>query len=111
MAHENIGKIKRVSLRNVWKKEAKDFTPKICDRILAEIRRSRFLIADVTGHRQGVYFEAGYAMGLGLDVIWTCRSDDLGNSHFDTRQYNHIEWESGGELREKLRDRILATIQ
>ena len=50
-------------------------------------------------------------IGKGLDVIWTCRSDHLGDSHFDTRQYNHIEWESPGELRDKLRDRILATIQ
>ncbi|MBN2132463.1 MAG: hypothetical protein JW741_23375 [Sedimentisphaerales bacterium] len=49
--------------------DMKQFNDKICDRIISEIRRSRFLIADVTGHRQGVYFEAGYAMGLGLPVI------------------------------------------
>jgi nucleoside 2-deoxyribosyltransferase len=86
------------------------FNEKICDKILVEIRKSRFLIADVTGHRQGVYFEAGFAMGLGLPVIWTCHRDDLNNCHFDTRQYNHIEWTSPEDLRDKLRDRILATI-
>ena len=48
--------------------DMKQFNEKICDHIIAEIRRSRFLIADVTGHRAGVYFEAGYAMGLGLPV-------------------------------------------
>ena len=32
-------------------------------RIEMEIKRSRFLVADVTGGRQGVYYEAGYAMG------------------------------------------------
>lgn len=32
---------------------------KICDRIIAEIRKSSLLIADFTGHRGGVYFEAG----------------------------------------------------
>jgi len=90
--------------------DMKQFNDKICDRIITEIRRSRFLIADVTGHRQGVYFEAGYAMGLGLPVVWTCREDQIDECHFDTRQYNHITWETAKELREKLRDRILATI-
>ncbi len=83
---------------------------KICDRIVVEIRQSQFVVADVTLQRQGVYFEAGYAMGLGRPVIWTCRKDDLKNAHFDTRQYNHIEWETPEELRVKLTDRIRATI-
>jgi nucleoside 2-deoxyribosyltransferase len=90
--------------------DMKQFNEKICDHIIAEIRRSRFLIADVTGHRQGVYFEAGYAMGLGLPVIWTCRQDQVDDCHFDTRQYNHVTWETPDELREKLKDRILATV-
>jgi nucleoside 2-deoxyribosyltransferase len=83
---------------------------KICDRIVVEIRRSRFLVADVTGQRQGVYFEAGFATALGLPVIWCCRKDDLHNVHFDTRQYNHIVWEQPADLRQQLQDRILATI-
>jgi nucleoside 2-deoxyribosyltransferase len=92
--------------------DMKEFNDKICDHIIAEIRRSRFLIADVTGHRHAVYFEAGYARGLGLDVIWTCREDAMEETaqKFDTRQYNHITWKTPGELRERLRDRILATI-
>jgi hypothetical protein len=83
---------------------------KICDRIIAEIRRSRFVIADVTLQRQGVYFEAGFAMALGLPVIWCCRNDDLKNVHFDTRQYNHIVWEKPSDLKQQLLDRIEATI-
>ena len=90
--------------------DMKQSNENICDHIIAEIRRSRFLIADVTGHRQGVYFEAGYAMGLGLPVIWTCREEQVGECHFDTRQYNHVTWKDSDELREKLRDRIFATI-
>jgi hypothetical protein len=86
------------------------FNEKICDRIIAEIRRSRFLVADVTEHRQAVYFEAGFAMGLGLPVIFTCQKDHLDACNFDTRQYNHIVWESPDDLREKLRNRIEATI-
>lgn len=83
---------------------------KICDRIVAEIRRSRILVADVTMQRQGVYFEAGFAMALGLPVIWSCREDDFKNAHFDTRQYNHIVWKEPADLYKRLRDRILATM-
>ena len=83
---------------------------KIDDRIIAEIRRSGLLIADFTGSRGGVYFESGFAMGLGIPVIWTCRKDWIEKLHFDTRQYNHIEWESTIELKDKLVARIEATL-
>jgi hypothetical protein len=83
---------------------------KICDKIVADIRRAQFVVADVTGQRPGVYFEAGFAIALGRPVIWTCREDDLKNVHFDTRQYNHIVWSTPAELREKLADRIRATV-
>lgn len=83
---------------------------KICDRIIAEIRQSRFLVADFTGHRGGVYFEAGFALGLGIPVIWTCREEDADDSHFDTRQYNHVVWSDPDDLYHKLLRRIQATI-
>lgn len=90
--------------------DLKEHNQKICDAIIAEIRKSRFLIADFTGHRGGVYFEAGYALGLGIPVIWTCREDELEKTHFDTRQYNHIIWKDEKDLFEKLKRRIEATI-
>lgn len=83
---------------------------KIDAKIIAEIRNSRFIVADVTRQKPGVYYEAGFAFGLGIPVIWTVHHDDLKNVHFDTRQYNHIVWESEVELREKLAVFILATI-
>ena len=82
----------------------------IDDRIIAEIRESRFVVADVTEQRQGVYFEAGFALGLGLPVIWSCREDDIPRVHFDTRQQNHIVWTDPEDLREKLTNRIRAVI-
>lgn len=83
---------------------------KIDDRIVAEIRRSGLLVADFTGHRGGVYFEAGFAMGLGIPVIWTCKKSDIDDAHFDTRQYNHITWNDSAEIESKLIQRIAATI-
>ncbi|MBK9334940.1 MAG: hypothetical protein IPM96_21700 [Ignavibacteria bacterium] len=76
----------------------KEHNNKIDDEIIAEIRNSGFMVADFTGHRGGVYYEAGFAHGLGIPVIWTCRKSDFDNLHFDTRQYNHIEWESSGRI-------------
>jgi nucleoside 2-deoxyribosyltransferase len=81
---------------------------KICNRIIAEIRKSGLLVADFTGNRGGVYFEAGFAKGLGTPVIWTCHKEYEKKIHFDTRQYNHIFWENPRELKEKLVNRIEA---
>jgi nucleoside 2-deoxyribosyltransferase len=86
----------------------KEHSNKIDDEIIAEIRRSAFLVTDFTGHRQNVYFETGFAIGLGLQVIWTCRKDHIGELHFDIRQYNCIDWESETELAQRLQHRIEA---
>jgi nucleoside 2-deoxyribosyltransferase len=83
---------------------------KIDDVIIAQIRRSRFLVADFTGHRGEVYFEAGYALGLNLPVIWTCRKDEIHELYFDIRQHNCIDWENTEELARRLQSRIEAVI-
>ena len=94
--------------------DRKDHNNKIDDEIIAEIKRARFLVADFThgetGARGGVYYEAGLAHGLNIQVIFTCREDALDDVHFDTRQYNHITWKTPEELRERLMQRISATI-
>ena len=94
--------------------DRKDHINKIEDEIIAEIRQSRFLVADFThgdyGSRGGVYYEAGFAHGLNLPVIFTCHQDSMKTLHFDTAHYSHIVWTEPRELREKLRNRILAVI-
>ena len=86
----------------------KEHANKIDDEIVAEIRRSAFLVADFTEHRQNVYFETGFAIGLGLQVIWTCRKDHIEELHFDIRQYNCIDWETERDLAQRLQQRIEA---
>ena len=88
----------------------KEHNNKICDEIVAEIRRSTFLVADFTGQRPGVYFEAGFARGLGIPVISTVQKPEEKKLHFDTRQYNHIVYTDPDDLRKKLANRIRATI-
>ncbi len=84
---------------------------KICDEIIKEINKNQYVVADFTGNRGGVYYEAGFAHGLGIPVIWTVQKKDLEEVHFDTRQYNHIVYEDVEELRDKLANRIQATIK
>ena len=76
------------------------------DAILAGIKKARFTIADFTHHRNGVYFEAGYALGRGQKVIYTCREDNIEDAHFDIRNYQHLVWKDGADLKKKLMDKI-----
>ena len=66
-----------------------DLLGKIDDAIVAEIRRSKFVVADFThgkdGARGGVYYEAGFAQGLGIPVIFLCKKASIEQLHFDTR--------------------------
>jgi hypothetical protein len=88
--------------------DRKEHDGKIDDQIIAEIRRSAFMIADFTEHRGGVYYEAGFAHGLARHVIFTCRADHLSSLHFDVRQYNTILWNTPEEIVAPLQNRILA---
>lgn len=85
---------------------------RIDDEIISRIRQARFLIADFTHHKNGVYFEAGFALGLVIPVIWMCREEDLQNSHFDTRQYNAVVWTEDdlADARARLAIRIGAVV-
>ena len=83
---------------------------RIDDEIIARIRQAKFLVGDFTGQRNGVYFEAGFMLGLGRPVIWVCEKADLANVHFDTRQYNIIDYSSADELKGRLRFRIEANL-
>jgi len=91
--------------------DSEEHIEKICDKIIADIKSSRFIIADFTGQKHGAYFEAGFAQGLGLKVIWTCKKDQEKELKFDTRQYNHILWEDKNDLKVKLINKIRAVIK
>ena len=99
---------------NAYRIDRGDYIDKIEDEVIAQIRRSRFLVADFNhgadGARGSVYYEAGFALGLGLPVIFTCRKDALKTLHFDTAHFNHIDWGDPAELRERLKTRILRVI-
>ena len=91
----------------------------IPDRIISGIKTSRFVVADFTYNNPGVYYEAGYAKGLGIPVIKTCKKewfdskDEKGEKnhlHFDIEHDNMILWENADDLRQRLESRIRAVI-
>lgn len=86
----------------------KEHNNQIVPEIYKEISDSIFVIADLTGQRGGVYYEAGYAMAKGKDLILCCRDGE--NLHFDVAQINTIFWKDEQNLKEKLIRRIKATI-
>jgi len=113
----------------------KDYNGDIDDAIIGEIRNSKFVIADFTGNRGGVYFEASFAYGLNIPIIYTCREDwfnkfvkqaikikdsngkendselnIFSQIHFDINHHNFIIWKNGEDLYEQLVKRIKATI-
>lgn len=85
-----------------------DYIDGIVDEILALIRRSKFVVVDLTSHRNGVYFEAGFAKGLGIKVIFTCKKGEMNNAHFDVKHLNILEWEENNleDFKNRLQNRI-----
>lgn len=82
----------------------------INDAIISNIRKSKFCIADFTEQRDGVYFESGFALGLGKKVIYTCRRDWFDKTHFDINHFPHIIYDNNEELERKLVDKIMAWV-
>lgn len=88
----------------------------IDDRLRVEIRQSKFLIADLTHDNRGAYWEAGFAEGLGIPVIYTCRKDKFENrvngTHFDTNHHLTVVWEPNNleDAVAKLKATVRATL-
>ena len=113
-AIESEGRYISVKLDNV------EHCNDINDEMISQIRKSKFMVVDLTGYRGGVYWEAGFAEGLGMSVIYTCHKEWLKNQeehniegvHFDLNHRNIILWteENLEDFKNKLINRIGAII-
>jgi hypothetical protein len=87
----------------------------ISNRMMVEIRRSKYLVAELTHNNPGAYWEAGFAEGLGKPVIYLCEKsffDDPKNGvHFDVSQRQGVIWEENklDEASEQLKSIIRNT--
>lgn len=96
---------------------SKEYNGQIVQEIFYEISRSSFVIMDSTDPNYGAYYEAGFAKGLNIPVIFTCKKDVFDSNdqsthkpHFDIHQENHILWIDEADLTDKLKRRIEATM-
>ena len=89
------------------------------------IRECRFLILDITDPNYGAYYEAGYALGLGKEVIICCSKEVFIKKyetdeekkyqkylkpHFDIAQKQILVWDDHKDLTHKLSEWIKAII-
>lgn len=89
------------------------------------IRESRFLILEISDPNYGAYYEAGYALGLGKEVIICCKAEVFAKQyeteeekkyqkylkpHFDIAQKQILVWEDYADLTKKLAEWIKAII-
>ena len=99
---------KPVCIRNEF------FSERIMDKALGEMRKSRFVVVDLTGARGSVFFEAGFAFGLGTEAIYVFREgDDVKGSplEFYVRHYQCYSYKDPADLAAKLADAIAARIK
>lgn len=94
---------------HLMRADSKQHNDFIMGRIIDDIRRAPFVVAELTGNNEGVYYEAGFARGLGTPVIWCVNSKEV-KPHFDVSGINHVRWNEPSDLRTKLEDRVLSTI-
>ncbi len=66
----------------------------IDDQLRVKIRQSKFVISDLTYKNSGAYWEAGYAEGLGKQVIYLCEKShwEENKTHFDTNHHTTVIW-------------------
>jgi TIR domain len=77
---------------------------RITDKIISMIESARLIVADLTFERPNVYFELGYARGLGKTVVTIAKQST--NVHFDVKGWVYIEYSDSRVLEEKLKTRF-----
>jgi hypothetical protein len=91
----------------------KYFPERIMDKALAEIRKSRFIVVDLTESRNSVFFEAGFAYGLGIEAIYVYKKDSKGSSPLDfyVKHYQCYEYSDPADLKEIIKNAVSARIK
>jgi nucleoside 2-deoxyribosyltransferase len=81
------------------------------EKALSEIRKSKFVIANLTGTRSSVFFEAGFAFGLNKDIIFVY--DEKGGlpPEFYAKHYQCYAYKDEIELKDILKNAIAARIK
>jgi nucleoside 2-deoxyribosyltransferase len=79
---------------------------RITDRMLASIKSAEYVIVDLSDERPNVFYEAGFAHGLGKIPIYIAKAGT--KLHFDLKDYPVIFFRSLKQLKDKLEARLRA---
>ena len=78
------------------------------------IANAEFVIADLTDDNSGAYWEAGFAEGKGIPVIYVCKESvfERNGTHFDTNHLTTVTWsfDRVNEFKERLIETIKNTL-
>ena len=77
---------------------------KISDQIIKMIHSAKLVVADLTHERPNVYFELGYARGLGKTIVTIARAGTI--IHFDVQDWAYIEYTDSRILERALKKRF-----
>ncbi len=80
------------------------YTERITDRILESIRRAEYIIVDLTYSKPNVFYEAGYAQGVGKTTIYIAREGT--ELEFDLKDYPVIFFNNMKNLKDLLEKRL-----
>ena len=84
------------------------FNGSIREQIFRNVRRAKFVVADMTEARPNCYYELGVAHALRKEVIHLAYSID--DVHFDVKDFNFIVYSRIDQLTTALEERVLATV-
>lgn len=86
----------------VWKNDESSFNGDAVKHIHENIKKCDFMLADYTLNSSNVYYEEGYAEGMGKEIIQTCENTtDLA---FDINHNNTYSYANAHQLEEQLVD-------
>lgn len=77
---------------------------RITDKVFAMIEDCLLVVTDLTHERPNVYFELGYARGVGKTVITTAREGT--SVHFDVKDWTCMTYNDSRKLEKQLRGRF-----
>ena len=77
---------------------------RITDRILESIRKAEYVVADLSDARPNVFYEAGYAQGIGKTPIYIASTGT--KLEFDLKDYPVIHFKNMKELKDRLEKRF-----
>lgn len=79
---------------------------RITDRILESIDKAEYIIVDLTNSRPNVFYEAGYAQGIGKTPVYIAKYGT--KLEFDLKDYPVIFFKNMKQLKDSLESRIRA---